>query len=418
MTSIVDNDRTSTFNFSKNHQTLLIDEAGSIDTNSNYGIDGRGFDYTTAIVDGEVSGSYAGYYSGYNSGYAKDATLVVTEDGSLEGRYGAFAYGEGMSVLNSGKIEGETATGLYVFGEDASVFNDGVIRGASDGIYNYRYDVSIDNDGKIIGENHGVYSSAFDGSLTLKNSGTIKGNLTAVTLGSLTEGVDFIKNKGTLISHSETAIDGNNGKQHIVNQGQILGDVKLEGGEDFYFSKRGTVDGVVDGGAGNDYLRGGQFDDMLMGGDGYDIMRGGHGNDKMWGGADSDTLYGNKGNDKLRGDDGNDNLVGGKGNDKMWGGADNDTLEGGRGNDVLWGDEGSDRFVFKGRTDNDVIKDFEAGQDYIDLQDFDIQNFARFERQAIDYENGDAIIDLSKVGGNGTITVENVNDLDFNDFIF
>ncbi len=66
---------------------------------------------------------------------------------------------------------------------------------------------------------------------------------------------------------------------------------------------------------------------------------------------------------------GADILYGGGGNDRLFGGEGDDTLYGGDGNDTLYGGDGRDDFVFKS-TDmagNDIISDFELGQDILDL---------------------------------------------------
>ncbi len=58
------------------------------------------------------------------------------------------------------------------------------------------------------------------------------------------------------------------------------------------------------------------------------------------------------------------------GHDSLHGGEGNDTLYGGRHDDLYWGHGGSDTFVFDRRDSksNDVIFDFEVGQDQLDLR--------------------------------------------------
>ncbi len=96
-------------------------------------------------------------------------------------------------------------------------------------------------------------------------------------------------------------------------------------------------------------------------------MDGGSGDDRMFGGANDDILEGTLGDDYLDG---------GSGDDSMRGGSDNDTLDGGSGQDTLSGGAGADVFVFNAETDSphgagrDVITDFEAGIDTIDLSGF------------------------------------------------
>ncbi|WP_422040367.1 M10 family metallopeptidase C-terminal domain-containing protein [Roseibium sp.] len=86
------------------------------------------------------------------------------------------------------------------------------------------------------------------------------------------------------------------------------------------------------------------------------------------GGSGNDIIYGNELANELRGLGGNDSLVGREGDDILIGGTGVDTMEGG---------EGRDTFVFEdGDTGNsfstwDIITDFVAGLDLIDLSGID-----------------------------------------------
>jgi Ca2+-binding RTX toxin-like protein len=96
-------------------------------------------------------------------------------------------------------------------------------------------------------------------------------------------------------------------------------------------------------------------------------MEGGSGDDRMFGGSNNDVLEGTLGNDYLNG---------GSGDDMLRGGSDNDTLIGGTGQDTLSGGNGADVFVFAAEGDSphgatrDVLTDFTAGVDMIDLSGF------------------------------------------------
>jgi len=90
-------------------------------------------------------------------------------------------------------------------------------------------------------------------------------------------------------------------------------------------------------------------------------------------GVSADTLVGLGGDDVLSGNFGEDALFGGAGRDTLSGGSDRDVLAGGL---------ASDRFVFNdigqaglGAT-RDLVTDFAAGQDLIDLRE--VSNFAAF----------------------------------------
>lgn len=90
------------------------------------------------------------------------------------------------------------------------------------------------------------------------------------------------------------------------------------------------------------------------------------------------TLLGGNGNDTLSGGGGSDYIAGGNGDDILHGGSGKDTLDGGSGNDILYGDLGfdtligglgADTFVFGNlsKSETDVVKDFNASQDVIDI---------------------------------------------------
>jgi len=89
------------------------------------------------------------------------------------------------------------------------------------------------------------------------------------------------------------------------------------------------------------------------------------------GNNNANTITGTAGNDVINGLGGNDNLNGGAGNDWIDGGAGNDILNGGLGNDTLVGGAGNDLFRFNtalGPNNVDVIQDFNAAQDRIQLE--------------------------------------------------
>lgn len=109
-----------------------------------------------------------------------------------------------------------------------------------------------------------------------------------------------------------------------------------------------------------DTLDGTDGDNSISGLGGNDILRGGNGDDTIWGGAGKDSIYGGNGDDALLGDGGNDTL---------WGGAGHDIMTGGGGADVFDFDVLSDSQPGAGL--RDVITDFKAKQDKIDLHGID-----------------------------------------------
>ncbi|MEE4462935.1 M10 family metallopeptidase C-terminal domain-containing protein, partial [Azotobacter chroococcum] len=88
------------------------------------------------------------------------------------------------------------------------------------------------------------------------------------------------------------------------------------------------------------------------------------------------ALEGSAASDSLIGSAAAESLAGGAGDDYLHGGAGDDSLDGGLGRDTLAGSSGADLFRFASREDSyrtdsegfsDLILDFEAGEDRIDL---------------------------------------------------
>ncbi|MDZ4062731.1 MAG: hypothetical protein U1C75_16310, partial [Brevundimonas sp.] len=194
------------------------------------------------------------------------------------------------------------------------------------------------------------------------------------------------------------------GTIHIINRGVLTGTTTLGTDQDIYDGSGGRHDGQVHGGAENDLLFGGIGSDNLFGGDGRDVIVGGGGDDFIDGGSGSDTLDGGAGFDTLSfvtsltgavvdlergvatsagqdrvqgfervvgsayadqiiGSANADTLEGRGGHDTLSGGGGADILIGGRGNDTLTGGAGADRIVFSTGDGEDVVTDFEVGQD-------------------------------------------------------
>ncbi len=128
------------------------------------------------------------------------------------------------------------------------------------------------------------------------------------------------------------------------------------------------------------------LDDVFRGGDLSDIFRGRGGDDRLSGGNGADILRGNGGEDALFGGGGGDLIVGGGGDD---------ALRGGRGGDI---------FVFGKRGGDDLVGDFGAGRDLLDLTAFGFASAAEVRALAT-RDGADLLIDLGEAGG-GTILLE------------
>lgn len=70
---------------------------------------------------------------------------------------------------------------------------------------------------------------------------------------------------------------------------------------------------------------------------------------------------------EIRGEGGNDAITGSSANDAISGGDGHDTLSGGSGNDTLSGGTGTDTFIFDAGWGDDVVTDFDAAGEMLDL---------------------------------------------------
>lgn len=126
-------------------------------------------------------------------------------------------------------------------------------------------------------------------------------------------------------------------------------------------------------------------------------------------GGDS-TISGSGFADNLVGGDGNDTISGNGGRDRISGGGGNDILNGGKDGDLLIGGAGSDTFIFGAHSGKDVVADFDASTDLLDLTG---SGYAGTLQDLIDTAkvgHGSHAGDLTLVLGHGsTITLHDVD---------
>jgi Ca2+-binding RTX toxin-like protein len=197
-----------------------------------------------------------------------------------------------------------------------------------------------------------------------------------------------------------------------------------------------TGDNVVSGGAGNDTIFGDTFFQSASGGN--DLIEGGAGADMMDGGAGIDTLsyqhssgkvwvslqngaasYGDAQGDSFTNFE---NLTGSAFDDLLVGGVGVNVIAGGAGDDLLAGDGfspatlSSDTFVFEAGFGNDIVGDFVAGQDRLQIDHAIFANFAAVQSHMQQIGN-DVVITFD---ASNTITLWNVQaaSLHASDFVF
>lgn len=130
-----------------------------------------------------------------------------------------------------------------------------------------------------------------------------------------------------------------------------------------------SISEVVYGTDSTNNLAGTDQNSYMFGLNSDDTLNGLGGNDYLDGGINNDMLYGGAGNDTLVGGEQSNTLVGGEGNDLFIGGKGIDLIEGGSGQDrFVIGNETQLYYTDQPWSDHAVIKDFEQGQDLIQLK--------------------------------------------------
>jgi Ca2+-binding RTX toxin-like protein len=195
-------------------------------------------------------------------------------------------------------------------------------------------------------------------------------------------------------------------------------------GNDTVYGGSGA-DAIVGSGTGTNILLGNDGNDTVYAGNSGDFVAGGAGNDVLLGGDGNDVIYLGAGNDFAGGGAGNDIIHAGAGTNRIYAGYGDDTVVAGYGRDVITGGPGADHFVFGSSAQigigaaRDVITDFTAGVDKIDLSALGLQfiGAAGFSGVAGELRyipgyvvgdiNGDAVNDFAiELSGAPTLTAD------------
>jgi Ca2+-binding RTX toxin-like protein len=204
--------------------------------------------------------------------------------------------------------------------------------------------------------------------------------------------------EGVISSLGDDSLYGSN-EANLLSSG--TGDDVLDGrgGNDTILA--GGGDDSVQGGSGNDSINAGSGSDTIYGGLGDDMIHGGDGNDALSGGWGNDTVSGDAGRDFITGNAGNDLLLGGDNDDQLRGGDGNDRLIGGNDNDELLGEAGNDVFRFDFADGKDTIRDWNTGDNTIEIETILPFGFRDLDIQQV---GGDTVIEF----GETQVTLMNV----------
>jgi len=412
------------FSITGDNNDVYID--GLVATTSFTSIRISGLDSSVVISqNGQVYQTQNGDSSAALSFGTLAGNSTMTNHGQITGTSGlSFESSVGGNVyLNYGTVtslgtETDFASGILFYLGDGTFYNYGIVSARQNGIYvrDNMIDNVVINEGSITGD-QGILLE-LGSSLSFTNAGT----LTALSgIAVLDTGAGSEYNNSGEINGDIDAV-AVSGLTQITNSGVIDGDVLLGTGADTYLGRAdGVVTGEINGGAGDDRLVGGANVDTMYGGDDIDSMRGRDGDDDLNGGDGRDDIRGQGGDDYIAGDGDSDTLMGGRGDDEIDGGAGNDTITGGRGNDILTGGTGRDVFVFNRATGDDEITDFLNNIDRIDLSAYGLTSRQDLTDAGAIIANGSgSIIDLTLIGGDGVIYVEDMTVAQWSnhDFVF
>lgn len=300
--------------------------------------------------------------------------------------------GNGLNEIdNLGLIQSQSF-GMYLEGNPITssfeVYNAGTVLGSTAITLATGNFLSLVNSGRIVGDSTGINASA-NSAARIANTGEIRGVVSVATAS----GSDAVFNRGALWGdvslgagndvmdnrrgHIEGDVKTGTGNDSVDNRGgSIFGDVLLGDGNDVIDNRDGAISGMVLGEWGDDLLMANAVEaDHFDGSDGVDVVDFRHGaavvvaldgtfenaraalNDEF---INVERVYGSRtGADLIRGN-GVANLLRGEGGaDTLDGAAGFDLLNGGRGVDLLTGGAGNDTFQFASLDHvGDVVSDF------------------------------------------------------------
>lgn len=358
---------------------------------------------SSALISGEPYGIH---------GEMGSPRLTVNFNGTVFGEnIGIYVEGSHarVNIGANGQVTGES--GIYV-GEHGKVVNRGTVICQSMAIVTEYDHVTTINHGDVIGAG-GVFGGGDGARIVNGKNGRILAS--DVGVGHESDTKSRFINDG-LVKSSNSAYEGEDGKDTIINRGRLVGDVFMEQGNDTVDNRRGTIQGAIYGDDGNDVLITSRAKDKLveLPGDGTDTVKSTV-SYKLSDNVERLVLLGKKDIDG-RGTAGADQLKGNAGDNMLVGFQGSDRLDGGKGNDILKGGLDADRFIFSTGYDKDTIAFFEPGVDDVDISGWKaINNLNQLKSHAQNHGQ-----DVWIKAGDDILVIKGLNkgDLDAGDFLF
>ena len=300
-------------NFS-GYQTILLEAGGSYNfvtsanPNADIALAGGWFTAGPGSSFRDITGSAGGDSFGMSSATVRNVSLGGGNDTFSWDKWAA-SHGTGPNI--TGTVDGGEGTDLLLFAVtggqtiDLSIFtgfekvNGGTWTSVTTDVRlinaNGYLEFTSDNSGgrMVLAQSHSplavVVMSSYGGSAF-----TLESTATVLQIGSGWTGIESV------------SVPSAGDPLTVVNNGNVLGDVKLGTGDDSFDGRLGATGGRIYGYAGNDLLRGGGGGEQIYGGYGADTIEGGGGDDLLYGEAGGDRLDGGSGADRMEGGAGND----------------------------------------------------------------------------------------------------------------
>jgi Ca2+-binding RTX toxin-like protein len=281
---------------------------------------------TTIVIQGTVR-SHSITQQAAILGAGENFSLTIEKGAKVFSDYdwSAIAGGDNSDITNRG-----ASNSLRINGDHSTVTNSGKITSHLSGI---RVDTA--DDWRVVNEKSGKVIATPSEDFPYP---------TPVNIASEADDSGVLINKGLLRGD---VVIGGAGIEKVINTGKIDAYVFLQGDDDIFDNRGGTVTGEIRGNAGNDKLITNRASDVLTeySGEGTDTVQSSVSyqlaefverlvltGKKNISGSGSDTatinhIHGNSGNNTLNGYGGIDELSGGRGRDKLIGGTGIDVFE-------------------------------------------------------------------------------------------